>query len=155
MTIQDLGSIGELLAAIATIATLMYLALQIKGNAAATRAEARRSLDVSGYDVVRQIAIEPDTMHLFAVGLAKPETLPPEQTLRFHFLMSYFFTSIDSAFRESQMGTMSDDQVAAQLERNRQMLDTPGGAFWWKANSRMFSQDFRDFMEGRLPRLKF
>ena len=32
MTIQDLGSIGELVAAIATIATLAYLAIQIRGK---------------------------------------------------------------------------------------------------------------------------
>ena len=32
MTIQDLGSIGELIAAIATLATLVYLAAQIRQN---------------------------------------------------------------------------------------------------------------------------
>ena len=32
MSIQDLGAIGELLAAVATLATLIYLALQIKQN---------------------------------------------------------------------------------------------------------------------------
>ena len=32
MTIQDLGSIGELIAAIATIFTLVYLAFQINQN---------------------------------------------------------------------------------------------------------------------------
>ena len=32
MTIQDLGSIGELIAAVATLATLVYLAVQIRQN---------------------------------------------------------------------------------------------------------------------------
>ena len=32
MTIQDLGSIGELVAALATVATLAYLAIQIRQN---------------------------------------------------------------------------------------------------------------------------
>lgn len=32
MSIQDLGSLGELVAAIATIATLIYLATQIRQN---------------------------------------------------------------------------------------------------------------------------
>ena len=38
MTIQDLGSIGELIAAIATVVTLAYLALQIRQNTISTRA---------------------------------------------------------------------------------------------------------------------
>ena len=35
VTIQDLGSIGEFVAAIATVATLVYLAIQIRSNTAA------------------------------------------------------------------------------------------------------------------------
>ncbi len=154
VTIQDLGSIGELIAAFATIATLLYLALQIKRSAAATRAEARRSMDVSGYDLTSQIAGDPETAHIFMAGLTKPQTLDPEQTLRFHLLMSYFFTSIDSALRESRTGTMSHEQLAMQLARNRPMLDTPGGAAWWGANSRMFSEEFRAFLELEVQRLR-
>ncbi len=40
MTIQDLGSIGELVAAIATLATLGYLAVQIRQNTRSMRAAA-------------------------------------------------------------------------------------------------------------------
>ena len=36
MTLQDLGSIGELVGALATIATLVYLAIQIRANTRAT-----------------------------------------------------------------------------------------------------------------------
>ena len=38
MTLQDLGSIGELIAAIATLATLVYLAAQIRQNTRAIKA---------------------------------------------------------------------------------------------------------------------
>ena len=41
MTLQDLGSIGEFVAAIATIATLAYLALQIRQNTSQLRENAR------------------------------------------------------------------------------------------------------------------
>lgn len=39
MTIQDWGSVGELLAAVATVATLGYLAVQVRQNTQSTRAE--------------------------------------------------------------------------------------------------------------------
>ncbi len=41
MTIQELGSIGEFVAAIATIATLAYLAIQIRAGARASVVEAK------------------------------------------------------------------------------------------------------------------
>ena len=38
MTIEELGSIGELVAAIATVATLIYLSTQIRQSISTTRA---------------------------------------------------------------------------------------------------------------------
>ena len=154
MTIQDLGSIGELLAAIATIATLIYLALQIKGSAAATRAEARRALDVSGNEIVRQIAGEPELAQLFMRGLAKPDALDPEQAFRFRLLMSQFFFSQLTAWKEVRLGTMTERQLAENLERNRALQETRGGRAWWHENSKLFPQEFRDYFEAQLPRLK-
>jgi hypothetical protein len=43
VTIQDLGSIGELIAAIATVATLVYLAIQIRQNTVSNRDASVRS----------------------------------------------------------------------------------------------------------------
>ena len=37
MTIQDVGSLGELIAAVATIAPLAYLAIQIRQSTTSTR----------------------------------------------------------------------------------------------------------------------
>jgi hypothetical protein len=43
VTIRDLGSLGELIAAIATVATLIYLAIQIRASNRLARAEASRT----------------------------------------------------------------------------------------------------------------
>jgi hypothetical protein len=43
VTIQDLGSLGELVAASATVATLIYLAIQIRASNRLARAEASRT----------------------------------------------------------------------------------------------------------------
>ena len=39
MNIQDLGSIGELIAALATLLTLGYLAIQLKQNTSALKSQ--------------------------------------------------------------------------------------------------------------------
>jgi len=43
VTVQDLGSLGEFIAAIATVATLIYLAIQIRASNRIARAEASRA----------------------------------------------------------------------------------------------------------------
>ena len=66
MSVQDLGSLGELIAAIATVATLIYLALQIKNNTKAVKSSAlessgSRSMEisklVSGNDEVAKVVM--------------------------------------------------------------------------------------------------
>lgn len=43
MTLEDLGNVGELIAAVATVATLIYLSIQIRTSNRLARAEASRS----------------------------------------------------------------------------------------------------------------
>ena len=44
MNIQDWGALGELVAAIATVLTLVYLAMQIRANTTATTAQVMQAL---------------------------------------------------------------------------------------------------------------
>jgi hypothetical protein len=57
---------------IATIATLAYLDLQIRGSVAATRAEARRSMDSDLNETIRRIGGDSELAQLFMLGLTRP-----------------------------------------------------------------------------------
>ena len=54
MTLQDLGSVGEFVAAIATLATLIYLATQIRQNSESVKAAAAQSDQDRGGDHDRE-----------------------------------------------------------------------------------------------------
>ena len=59
MTIQDLGSIGEFVGAVATVGTLLYLAAQIRANTRAVQAEAGRLARLT--EVARERNLVPDS----------------------------------------------------------------------------------------------
>ena len=69
MTIQDWGSIGELIAAIATVATLIYLAAQIRQNSKHTDATTEDAVASRFNDVNLLIASDPQLADLLADGL--------------------------------------------------------------------------------------
>jgi hypothetical protein len=152
VTIQELGSLGELIAAIATLATLVYLALQIRGSTAATRAEARRSMDADSHETIRRVACDPDIAQLFMTGLGKPDSLNPEQRFRFNLLLSHFFTLQATAWSEHRLGTMSKQELAQNLERSRPFLESPGGQAWWTQNSAIYPLEFREDFESWISR---
>ena len=71
MTIQDLGSIGELIAAIATIATLVYLAIQIRQNTAQQKLDAYVSVQ-HGQNSVVDLLRDPDMMRASDLWVGLP-----------------------------------------------------------------------------------
>ncbi len=73
MTIQDIGSIGELVAAIATVITLAYLAMQVRSarDTAADTNRLNRANNVMGIATV--LATHPDVLR----SLSKAEGVTP------------------------------------------------------------------------------
>ena len=69
MTIELLGNVGELLAAVATLATLVYLARQIQQANQIARWQAHRSSVVAYGDVTGRIFNDADTARVFRSGL--------------------------------------------------------------------------------------
>jgi hypothetical protein len=82
VTIQDLGSIGELLAAVATIATLAYLARQIRGSNLVAQSEADRASSLATNTFGLAIAQDPDLADLFVRGLSDYSSLETVEKTR-------------------------------------------------------------------------
>lgn len=81
VTIQELGSIGELVGALATIATLVYLATQIRQNTNATRVSSLQyTLDGGRHHTIQPLLNNPGLVEVYARGMAMYDELSaPEQ----------------------------------------------------------------------------
>ena len=134
MTIQDYGSIGEIVGAIATVATLLYLAVQIRQNGklvAASVADASRDAQ---NEAPRVIAASDDAARIWAIGLEARSELTPEESHRFSSLLYLAFSSFHQQFRH---GLKLEDETSYLLVR-------PGVKEWWRAEgSPTFTDDFR------------
>ena len=75
MTIQDFGSIGELITALATLA---YLALQIRQNKAVGRATGTSAHLSVLNDFSLVLVQDPELHQLYFGGLADPTTIDPK-----------------------------------------------------------------------------
>jgi hypothetical protein len=74
MNIQDLGALGELLAAIATIATLIYLAIQIRQNNTIAKEQAHFHMLQNQTSYYDRLATNPDYIRIaYGEHLTDPE----------------------------------------------------------------------------------
>jgi hypothetical protein len=68
VTIQDLGNLGEFIAAMATVATLVYLAVQIRQSNIAARAQSRQTLIDTWSSTNWDLARDSRMLKAFAAG---------------------------------------------------------------------------------------
>ena len=147
VNIEQLGSIGELIAAVATIATLGYLAVQIRASASAVRAEGRRSLQDVAIEVVSGIASDENVSRIFRPGLRDPRALEPEERFRFRLLIAQYLLMLEATWIETQGGTASAGELEAQVLRIKTILLTPGGRHGWAQQATQHVPEFQRFVE--------
>ena len=113
MTIQDLGSIGEVVAAAATIATLAYLALQIRQDTRALKIQALQYVIDSKLSAFQGFTAEGRDGEIFQRGCASYEALPPEEQLRFSTLMGRLFSTCEYVLTAHRDGFIKTGTYAA------------------------------------------
>jgi hypothetical protein len=87
MSIQDLGALGELLAAIATLLTLIYLALQIRQNSRNLQESTSASMNQGWASINARISSDPQFASIFIRGRASLDDLDAVETEQFRALV--------------------------------------------------------------------
>ena len=147
MTIQELGSLGELVAAIATVATLIYLALQIRRNTQATRAGSFHAISDSMNHVNVSVAQNPELARIWVVGSADRGTLSEQERLQYDNVLLSYFHVFETMFFQARVGAGEGDLVLAEERSIRTVLSTPGVREWWTENPYAFGTDFRGYID--------
>jgi hypothetical protein len=136
MTIEELGNLGDFLAAIATIITLIYLALQIRQNTSLLKLSELRGIQDDA-DRWRSLLIEnKDVASIYRRGLLDPESLDADDRLRFRMLQDQLFFGWQATFSQSP----TNPKVVPGFIRST--LASTGGEMYWQKSKFRFNQEF-------------
>lgn len=135
MSIQDWGSIGELVAAIATMLTLVYLSLQIRANTISAQTESRLNI-TQEYRNGSMALIDPETWTIWVKGLHTYPSLPLGERGTFSTLMSNEALLFQGIYAQFENGQLERATYDAYLYWFSSLVSTPGGAYMWKDSLR-------------------
>ena len=144
MTIEQLGSTGEFVAAIATIVTLIYLSIQIRANTKVAKAESRRTTTAQAGEFSALIADSSELASILLRGLASMDSLSPEDRVRFNFLFSMLVSQTQSTFEDYELGIVDLQTFETVCSPVFNMLSAPGGFQWWQDWGKGYLPQFRD-----------
>ncbi len=153
MTIQDWGSIGELIGAIATVATLVYLAIQIKRNTLIAKTSALQSMLDGGRDrTVKQITGSAELADIVGRGLSSLDSLEEGEKLRLYFFVIEQTLQMQNVMQFHDNKLISFIDYQAWLDWTTAILRTPGGKALWPQVSIVITPDISKVLEDELSR---
>ena len=134
MTVDQLGNVGEFVAAIATVITLIYLAFQLRQNTRALKATAFQTVTAEmGKNVEHLIVVR---------GTVEPETLTPTERFRLSAVYVSSFRRLESVFVQYSLGTMEHDNKRGFEQSLIPLLQLPFGQEWWDEAKVAFYKPF-------------
>lgn len=153
MSWQDLGSIGELISAVAVVVSLVYLAFQIRQN---TRQidENTKAAQAAAFDssiahtfMARQAIIENEALaRIYLEGSNHPEALSDEDLLRYRLIIHNILWSLWNMQSQAQVGELSSETWSAQLATLERIVSTTGFRWFWANYAREFGASFQQII---------
>lgn len=127
---QLLGNYGEFVGAIAVVATLLYLARQIRQNTTATQSARLEGHFQTILEWYRQLK-DPDVAAAWMAGIRGFRDLKPAERAQFHAMAMQVILSYEQARNLVNQGLYSSEALAPQEEWIVAFINTPGGSEWW------------------------
>ena len=109
MTIEAVGSVGELIAAIATIATLFYLARQISQGADMIRAASQQALLDTFFEAGTEFTRDDELAILIGGGLLDFEALDDRAKTKCSLTLGRFSGNLEKRLRLREGGLIDRD----------------------------------------------
>ena len=152
MNWDAIGAIGELLGAAVTVATLLYLAIQIRHNREATQAsteiEASTQLSLSA----ARIADNAELQRIWDLVATNDPNLTVSEADYFAWNMSVSMHIFEGVWEQFQKGLVSDRIWGAYQRSGSAILRTPLMKLWWKKRVASYSSEFYDYFDAILEK---
>lgn len=141
MDFQDLGSIGEIVGALAVIVTLVYLSRQIAQANSATHRQMYSQAATSVSEFWLSLAKDPELYELFRRMVSNPDELTRLERERAFLVLDAYLSLLESYYLHNR----EFGEVLSQDRWNRvldQILNTNGGRLYWRKRHSAFHSDF-------------
>ncbi len=151
MSWQDLGSIGELVSAVAVVVSLIYLAYQIRQNTGqidqntkAVRASAIDSSIGHAMDTRQAIFESADVARILRSGHLDPNALTEDDLTRYRLMLHNIMWTFWNIYSQAKYAELGSEIWDAQIPAILRILVTPGARWFWDNYSQEFEVSYRN-----------
>ena len=147
LTLEQIYFIGQTIAAVAVVASLIYVGLQVKQNTNATQIASAQAYVAADVELVGLINNSPnlaDVLHQGANGLSE---LNGGDLIRFMAFHDSVFISFQSFHLQWKRGALDETLWKTSKQAFIDLLQQKGQQDWWAKRRHWFSPEFQDYIE--------
>ena len=148
--LEVLGNLGEFIGGVAVIVTIIYLAIQVRGNTSALRTRSRQDIVESFRTFYRPLFDNPELSQVYLGGLRKYPDLPQPSRLQFASYMNDHVLHFQGAFALYESGALDGETYRAYLDYLAAHLATPGGSAYWSETRGLYPSHMVAAIDERL-----
>ena len=148
MTWEAAGAIGEVVGALGVIATLVYLAAQIRTNTKAVNASTFQSNAELWQDWYLAVAGSgaPDA---YARGMVGRSDIDPMTFQKFYLVCRTLFLNFENQYYQYRHGVLDESTFVGYEPITRSMVMAwPGIRAWWQLNREGYGPEFVAYIDG-------
>jgi hypothetical protein len=147
MNWEAIGSIGEVVGAVAVIATLIYLSRQIRQHTSALRSTATQAAHDQAGSVYHLLCSDPEMAGIFRRGTSAPDELTADELARlnaFHSLTQFY---LQNWYWQTRARLMDDALLSSWSAITAGVSATPGFKQFWAQRRHVYSPEYREWLE--------
>ena len=142
-----IGAIGEVFGALAVVASVGYLAVQIRKQTDQSRLSATRELATQFQAGLDMLALDGELCSIWYRGMGDYQALTKEDRVR----LSMFFQRMTRVIEAQYIHSLTEQADATYFESVQlayfEFLTYPGAQQWWEVSKGMFGAEFQSYLD--------
>jgi len=145
--LQALANLGEVIGAAAVIASLLYLAVQVRQGTRAQRTENYARMLERISSIQSRLSQDGALSRIFAVGVRDTSELTPIERIRFTWALYESFDAFEFIFLTYHSKEMNAEVWRRWSRTIAWWLSYPGVQSWWESRPVQFTASFTAYVE--------
>jgi hypothetical protein len=146
---EAMGAIGDFVGGLAVVASLIYLAIQVRHSARVTQENTREQRAIARETVLdtfsrwRQFVSDPQLSSIYRRGCEDLSSLDEDEKFRFGLVAEEFFLANERLLARAREGSTEIPGFLA-VQAAARLLKQAGARQWWDQHAALFSPQFRE-----------
>lgn len=150
MSLETIYYIGQTLAVLAVLISLIAVFFQLRQQSQTARSELYLTAVTAFAEIFRTVRTNPEFARLYSVFLQEWDALSKIQKLQIHAFNIEMCVNLDSSLTMYEQKMIDESTVIPWIDNLLGVIITPGGAKWWNESQFFFTPQLRDTLNDRL-----